>query len=324
MMKVKKAMIRNQKQLAFFDNDDEVKPNSPVFLISHAFIGDKSVWSKQIEFLTQEGFRVIVPDLWGYGASDKLPEEDKQTSIDQLAEDHWALMQKLEIKRFSLMGASIGGMILIKLAIDHPDAITGLCVMSTTTSAEPSWKQWTYAVMLQTVSTVGFTDIIVNKLKNLYFADETLKNNPELVKQFIDAVKKINFNYIPDIVGIGRALFYRRSYNDELTIIASNAIPVTVLLGKDDKVRIVDDVKNMATRLACNEVIFIENAGHSCMIENPDEVNQALRRFIVKHHLKSISLSAEHPSPLFKLEEQNNNTMTKVEASSEQMNTHLN
>lgn len=73
------------------------------------------------------GHRVLVPDLPGYGLSDK-PETDY--TLDFFVEAMFGLLDSLDIQRCTLVGNSLGGAIAIKMALDQPQRIARLVLMA--------------------------------------------------------------------------------------------------------------------------------------------------------------------------------------------------
>ena len=73
------------------------------------------------------GHRVLVPDLPGYGASDK-PETDY--TLDFFVDAMFGLLDALDIPRCTLVGNSLGGAIAIKMALDQPQRIARLVLMA--------------------------------------------------------------------------------------------------------------------------------------------------------------------------------------------------
>ncbi|MDN6858844.1 alpha/beta fold hydrolase [Pseudomonas sp. CAN2814] len=73
------------------------------------------------------GHRVLVPDLPGYGGSDK-PENDY--TLDFFVEAMFGLLDALDIPRCTLVGNSLGGAIAIKMALDQPQRIARLVLMA--------------------------------------------------------------------------------------------------------------------------------------------------------------------------------------------------
>jgi 3-oxoadipate enol-lactonase len=75
--------------------------------------------------LVAAGFRVIVPDHAGHGASARLSEP---FSVADLANDVELMLAHLEIAEFDLVGLSLGGMVALELALRHPERIGRLVV----------------------------------------------------------------------------------------------------------------------------------------------------------------------------------------------------
>lgn len=73
------------------------------------------------------GYRTIVPDLPGYGASDK---PDTLYTLDFFVAALSNLLDALEIQRCVLVGNSLGGAIAIKLALDQPQRVSRLVLMA--------------------------------------------------------------------------------------------------------------------------------------------------------------------------------------------------
>jgi pimeloyl-ACP methyl ester carboxylesterase len=101
---------------------------TPVVLL-HGWPDGARLWSKQVPALVDAGYRVIVPNQRGYGASDK-PEEVEAYSIVFLAMDVVAILDKLEIPRAHVVGHDWGAAIAWATATFAPDRVDRLAVMS--------------------------------------------------------------------------------------------------------------------------------------------------------------------------------------------------
>jgi pimeloyl-ACP methyl ester carboxylesterase len=72
--------------------------------------------------------RVIVPDLQGHGRTAGI---DRPLRAEHLADDVAALIEHLGIERADVMGYSLGGAVTWRLAIQHPDRVRRIVVIST-------------------------------------------------------------------------------------------------------------------------------------------------------------------------------------------------
>ncbi|MRI33958.1 3-oxoacyl-ACP reductase [Endozoicomonas sp. OPT23] len=75
----------------------------------------------------EAGYRAIVPDLPGYGLSDK---PDTEYTLDFFVDAMLGLLGKLSISKVTLVGNSLGGAIAIKMALDHPELVEKLILMA--------------------------------------------------------------------------------------------------------------------------------------------------------------------------------------------------
>ena len=98
----------------------------PLVLV-HGFLGSSKMWEPQINFF-KDYFRVIAPDLPGFGKSSKIKSLD---SINSMAKIVLELLKKRDINKFNLMGHSMGGMIVQEMAIISGDKINKLICYST-------------------------------------------------------------------------------------------------------------------------------------------------------------------------------------------------
>jgi pimeloyl-ACP methyl ester carboxylesterase len=74
-----------------------------------------------------EGRRVIVPDLQGHG---RTPEIDRPLRPEDLADDVAALIAQLGLERADVLGYSLGGEVTWRVAIQHPDRVRRIVVIS--------------------------------------------------------------------------------------------------------------------------------------------------------------------------------------------------
>jgi len=95
---------------------------TPLLLI-HG-LGDRGeAWTPQIPALAQAGFHVYVPDLLGYGRSDK---PDIIYSIPVEVSSVFDFMKTLGLHRANIAGWSMGGWIAAELTLDHPEVVERL------------------------------------------------------------------------------------------------------------------------------------------------------------------------------------------------------
>jgi pimeloyl-ACP methyl ester carboxylesterase len=82
-------------------------------------------WSAMIPALAGQGFHVYVPDLLGYGRS---PKPDVDYSISLQEETVAEFMRAMHVPRADVGGWSMGGWVVMKLALDHPEMVDRLVI----------------------------------------------------------------------------------------------------------------------------------------------------------------------------------------------------
>jgi len=98
----------------------------PLVLV-HGFLGSSKMWEQQINFF-KDHFRVITPDLPGFGKSNKAKSHNNIQSIAKLLLD---CLDEKKIDKFYLLGHSMGGMIVQEMAKKHGNKILKLVCYST-------------------------------------------------------------------------------------------------------------------------------------------------------------------------------------------------
>ncbi len=100
--------------------------DAPVVVLLHGFAASLHTWSHWQAKL-DDNYRVISLDLPGHGLS-RVP-ENEAISIDYYVETVDALMDRLDVDRFSLAGSSMGGNVAWQYALQHPDKLDGLVLV---------------------------------------------------------------------------------------------------------------------------------------------------------------------------------------------------
>jgi len=97
-----------------------------IIIILHGWGSQSGSWSDVQNALVQRGYRVIVPDLPGFGASDEPP---APWSLADYSSFLHTFIETVGIRQFTLAGHSFGGRIAIDYAIRYPQKISSLILM---------------------------------------------------------------------------------------------------------------------------------------------------------------------------------------------------
>lgn len=117
--------------------DALVGGSGPPLLLLHGYPMTRAAWLPVAGALA-ERFTTVIPDLRGYGRSDK-PKGDarhERYSKRTMALDQIATMRALGFERFAVAGHDRGGRVAYRLALDHPSVVARLAVLDIVPSAE--------------------------------------------------------------------------------------------------------------------------------------------------------------------------------------------
>jgi len=128
---------------------DEGKHGAKTFLCLHGQPTWSYLYRRMIPMLAAQGHRVIAPDLFGFGKSDK-PREDAVYTFDFHRDSLIALIRALNLQNVVLVCQDWGGLLGLTIPMKMPERFTGLFVMNTSlaTGDRPltqgflDWRAW--------------------------------------------------------------------------------------------------------------------------------------------------------------------------------------
>ena len=110
---------------------DEGRPDAPVTLCLHGQPTWSYLYRKMIPAFFAAGLRVVAPDFFGFGRSDK-PEDEATYTFDFHRSSIVALIEALDLEHITLVCQDWGGLIGLTIPMDMPNRFERLLVMNTT------------------------------------------------------------------------------------------------------------------------------------------------------------------------------------------------
>ena len=106
------------------------RPDGPPLVLLHGFPQTHVMWHRVAQLLADR-FQLVLPDLRGYGDSDRPPGGPDHAAYSKraMAADVHALMQHLGHSRYAVCGHDRGGRVAHRLALDQPQAVTRMCLI---------------------------------------------------------------------------------------------------------------------------------------------------------------------------------------------------
>ncbi|WP_206796504.1 alpha/beta fold hydrolase [Amycolatopsis sp. MtRt-6] len=250
---------------------DDLGPQAgrPVLLV-HGHPFDRSMWRPQAEHLGKSGYRVITPDLRGYGESGS---QDTKTRLDVFARDLIDLADHLGLDRFVLGGLSMGGQIVMQLVRDHPGRVEALLLADTFAGLDtPQAKQARYDT----------ADRIIEEGMERY-AEELLpkmiSKQTRATRPDVEAHVRRMMRNAPN-TGAAAALRGRAERPDYTPTLSRITVPTLVVVGSEDEFTPVGDAELIHREIRNSALVVIEGAGHLPNLEREAEFDEALGTFL--------------------------------------------
>ncbi|MFM9368839.1 alpha/beta fold hydrolase [Streptomyces sp. Da 82-17] len=246
---------------------DEAGPaDAPPLVLIHGHPFDRTMWTPQLATLAPE-FRVIAPDLRGYGASTVVP---GTTPLDVFARDIEALLDRLGVQRLVLGGLSMGGQIVMECVRLFGDRVTGLVLADTSPVAETdegrAWRR-ALAERLLSEGMKPYADEVLHKMVAPHSAPEVQ-----------DHVHRMMCGTDPE--GAAAALRGRAERPDYRALLARTTVPTLLVVGAEDAYTPVSEAEALHAALPHSTLRVIEGAAHMPNLERPQEFNSAVRGFL--------------------------------------------
>ena len=240
----------------------------PVVLL-HGYPFNRSLWNEQVGALSNS-YRVITPDLRGFGESDASP---GPATMNRMAQDVAALLVHLEISRAVIGGLSMGGYVALAFYKEFPSRVRSLILADTRAPADTEEGKQTRHQQAEKALAEGMAGIADSMLPKL-LTPETVSKRPDLVKRVRDMMLKTK----PE--GAAGALLGMAEREDQTALLSQISCPTLILVGREDPITPVADSEKMHREIAGSRLVVIENAAHVSNLERTDHFNKELMRFL--------------------------------------------
>jgi 3-oxoadipate enol-lactonase len=242
--------------------------SGPALLLVHGFPLDSGMWEAQLEGLA-DGAYIIAPDLSGHGRSDVPP---GPYSMDQHADDLAALLDYLGIPKAIVAGLSMGGYVTMAFWRRHPERVAALALLDTRASADTPEAGAGRSATIERVRERGVVVLEEEMMPRLLSTEN--QANEELAGRVREIVLR------QPAEGMMNALAAMRDREDSTATLATMNVPTIVVGGERDVITPPEVIVTMAKEIPDGRAVLIVNAGHMSPMENPGEVNMALRELV--------------------------------------------
>jgi 3-oxoadipate enol-lactonase len=240
----------------------------PVVLL-HGLTFDRRMWDHQVEGLARS-YRAITVDLRGHGLS---ASPDMEYDLDMMTEDVHQAMRELGIAQAHVVGLSMGGMIGMRLALDHPEAVRSLVLLDTSAEPEPADRAAAYEAMAGALREQG-PGIVADGVMSVLFSSGFLLDQPDKAKREKERLLEVNR------VGVSNATSAVTRRKDISDRIHKIKVPTLVIVGEVDAATPLETSQVIQAAIPGSRLEIIPSAGHMTPIEKPEEVSQLIVEFL--------------------------------------------
>tara|TARA_R110001583_G_scaffold188548_1_gene350708 strand:+ start:405 stop:1187 length:783 start_codon:yes stop_codon:yes gene_type:complete len=240
------------------------KGKSIVFL--HGFLENSTMWNSISQEFSKK-YRVICIDLLGHG---KTENHGYVHSMEDQAEMVKAVLNHLKLRKYIVIGHSMGGYVALSFSKLFPNNVKGLCLMNSTALADTKEKKINRNRAIEAVKQNHKT--FVRIAVPMLFSEKNRALFPSEIKEVTNEALKIS----PQ--GIIAALEGMKIRENTTSIYKEAHFPILMIIGKQDPAL---DYNSLIAQTKNTNVQIVEFPdGHMSHIENKDALIASLFSFV--------------------------------------------
>lgn len=258
------------RTIAYLDSAPKHNELRAIVLL-HAFPIGANLWEPQMRSIPG-GWRLITPDLRGFGGSTELDSLSALLIADYAA-DVMDLLAELGIRKAVIGGCSMGGYAALALYQAEPRLFDGMVLANTRAGADSPEARANRRNMLALVDREGPLGVAREMMPKLLGSTtrDTNATAEATVRRFIKQQSP---------VAIRSAIHRMMHRPDSLPLLSRVSVPTLVITGAEDELIPVDESRRMASAIPGATLVIIPGAGHLANLEQPDAFNAALADFL--------------------------------------------
>jgi 3-oxoadipate enol-lactonase len=247
----------------------------PFLIFIHGFPFNKSMWNIQMEAL-KDNFHMISYDVRGHGNSEA---GNVDFSIELFVNDLIGFMDILKIDKAVLCGLSMGGYISLNAVSKFPERFDALILSDTHCIADTTETKEKRMLAIKNIRKDGVEKYADESIKNLFAPESFITRKKEIANVREMIIKTSEKSLCNTLL----ALSGRKETCSKLNEIK---VPVLIMAGKEDKLTPPAAAQLMHEKIKDSFLNIIDHAGHLSNIENPDEFNFQLKKFVSAIYLR--------------------------------------
>ena len=237
-----------------------------VVVLLHGFLENQTMWQDITPFLAKKN-RIITIDILGHGKTENLSYIHTMNNQAKMVK---GLLNHLRLRKYILVGHSLGGYISLAFAQLYPKSIKGLCLLNSTALADSLEKKINRdrAINMVKKNAVIFIKMAI---PNLFTEESKLKYKKEINRVKEQALLTSKQGVIASLEGM-------KIRKERTIVLQGNLFKKLFIIGKKDPLLPYNSLKEQVKKTNTEVVEF--SSGHMSHIENKEELIVTLIRFI--------------------------------------------
>ncbi len=245
-------------------HDAHGRPGDPTVVVLHGWPLDRSIWSEVAPRLAASGFRVLCPDLPGFGGS--APVGSDRWTVEAYADEVATFLRAAAAGPAAVAGHSFGGYVALALSERAPERLVGLGLVSSRTAADSEAARAGRLATIEKVKSGGAGALLPGLAASLL-----APNAPADLVARADALIR---SCASEAVVAGLTAMAARP--DRTGILEAFPRPLLVLHGTADQIIPVAQAPQPARQAAPLDRVLLEGLGHMPMWEDPGRTADAI------------------------------------------------
>jgi non-heme chloroperoxidase len=261
-------------QLAVWDLDGD-GPGASVVVLPHCWGCSHEVWLPVTRRLREQGFRVVLYDQRGHGASSR---GTAPLTIETLAHDLSAVLEATDVRNAVLAGHSMGGMTIMSLATHRPDVLKQRAKATVLVATAATNLVGGPTPGARAANALVASPLVTRAMQSRnghVFVRGAFGENP--VRSHMDLTRDL----FGGCHGTVRGDFLRSmSTMDLLAGVATMEVPTTVMVGTRDALTLPKKADQIVATVPGARLVTLQNRGHMLPLEDPDAVADEVVRAV--------------------------------------------
>ena len=255
-----KVVVKNLEiNYKVFGEDHSI--GNKTFLILHGWGSDSNRWEKIGQSLSEKGFKIIIPDIPGFGGSEIPKTPWDFNSYVSFVEEFTKI---LGLENFYLLGHSFGGAIAVKVAVDVPQKINKLFLVACACIRKKTMLKKISAKISKAIKIFSFVPYYSLIRKAFY--------------KFI--IPKSDYVYTK---GTMKETYLKAISEDLSCHLSFIKVPTVIIWGDKDELTPIENAHFINKKINNSKLIIIPDANHNLNQKTPEILTEKILENLSSH-----------------------------------------